>query len=34
MVCADDRIKAAVAALRGAFPYEEPAYDAWQLADL
>ncbi len=34
MVCADDLIKDAVAALKQAHPYEEPAYDVWQLADL
>lgn len=33
MVCADDLIKEAVAALKQAHPYEEPAYDVWQLAD-
>jgi hypothetical protein len=31
MVCTDDRIKAAVAALKSAHPYEEPAFDCWQL---
>jgi hypothetical protein len=34
MVCDDDRIAAAVAALKRAHPYEEPAFDAWKLADL
>ncbi|MFO7704606.1 MAG: YqfO family protein [Halopseudomonas sp.] len=33
MVCADERISAAVAALRGTHPYEEPAFDCWLLAD-
>lgn len=33
MVCADDRIRKAVAALRRAHPYEEPAYDCWMLAE-
>jgi hypothetical protein len=33
MVCADEQIKSAVAALKTAHPYEEPAYDVWQLAD-
>jgi len=33
MVCADDQIRAAVAALKAAHPYEEPAYDVWRLAD-
>lgn len=31
MVCNDDRIRAAVAALKSAHPYEEPAYDVWRL---
>ena len=31
MVCEDDLIRAAVAALRKAHPYEEPAYDVWRL---
>ena len=30
----DDLIKAAVAAMKLAHPYEEPAYDVWQLADI
>jgi hypothetical protein len=34
MVCADGQIEAAVAALKQAHPYEEPAYDVWKLADL
>ena len=34
LVCADDLIEAAVAALKQAHPYEEPAYDVWRLADL
>jgi hypothetical protein len=34
MVCEDSRINAAVAALRAAHPYEEPAIDVWQLAEL
>jgi hypothetical protein len=29
-----DRLAAAIAALRAAHPYEEPAYDAYPLADL
>lgn len=32
LVCADDAIVAAVAALRLAHPYEEPAFDCWMLA--
>ncbi len=34
MVCADDFIHAAIAALKQAHPYEEVAYDVWQLADI
>lgn len=34
MVCDDSLIAAAVAALRAAHPYEEPAIDVWQLAEL
>jgi len=34
LVCADDRITAAVAALIAAHPYEEPAYDVWRLEDI
>lgn len=34
MVCADECIQAAVAALRAAHPYEEPAFDVWQLAEV
>lgn len=34
MVCEDSRIKAALAALRAAHPYEEPAIDVWRLAEL
>ena len=33
LVCADELIAAAVAALKQAHPYEEPAYQVWQLAD-
>ncbi|RRJ85292.1 YqfO family protein [Aestuariirhabdus litorea] len=33
MVCADDCIATAVAALRQAHPYETPAYEVWPLAD-
>ncbi|AMX02970.1 Nif3-like dinuclear metal center hexameric protein [Microbulbifer thermotolerans] len=31
MVCADDLVDAALAALRQAHPYEEPAFDLWRL---
>lgn len=34
LVCSDERIQAAITALKQAHPYEEPAYDVWQLADL
>lgn len=34
LVCADDCIQAAIAALRAAHPYEEPAYDVVKLLDL
>lgn len=34
MVCDDSLIKQAVAALKAAHPYEEPAYDVWQLANI
>lgn len=33
MVCDDDLIKEAVAALKKAHPYEEPAYEVWRLED-
>ena len=31
MVCEEKKIHAAVAALKLAHPYEEPAYDVWKL---
>ena len=34
LVCADNLIRPAIAALRAAHPYEEPAFDVWQLSDL
>ncbi|CAH1041644.1 Bsu YqfO NIF3/CutA domain [Halomonas sp. TD01] len=34
LVCRDEHIRAAIAALKLAHPYEEVAYDVWQLADL
>lgn len=34
LVCGDDHIQAAIAALKLAHPYEEVAYDVWALADL
>ena len=33
LVCEDDLVKEAVQAIRKSHPYEEPAYDVWQLAD-
>ena len=34
MVCGDQLIHQAVAVLKQAHPYEEVAYDVWQLADI
>ncbi|WP_298844554.1 NGG1p interacting factor NIF3 [uncultured Salinicola sp.] len=34
LVCEDHRIRAAIAALVDAHPYEEPAYDVWPLSSL
>ena len=34
LVCQDALIKEAIAALKQAHPYEEPAYDVWKLAEL
>lgn len=34
MVCEDSLIREAVAELKRVHPYEEVAYDVWQLADL
>ena len=33
MVCADELIKDAVAAMKNSHPYEEPAYDVWKLEE-
>lgn len=33
LVCADEYIRAAISALRGAHPYEEPAFDLSLLID-
>lgn len=33
MLCAKDNIKQVIAALKSAHPYEEPAYDVFQLID-
>ncbi|MDQ1362161.1 MAG: hypothetical protein QG652_21 [Pseudomonadota bacterium] len=34
MVCADELIKPVIAAMKKAHPYETPAYDVWQLANI
>jgi hypothetical protein len=34
LVCADEHIAGAVAALRAAHPYEEPAFDVTRLVDV
>ncbi len=34
LVCSDELIRDAVAAMKQAHPYEEPAYDVFMLADL
>lgn len=34
LVCSDELIQPAIAALKLAHPYEEPAYDVWKLEDL
>ncbi len=34
MVVEDSLAKAVIAAMKQAHPYEEPAYDVWQLAEL
>lgn len=34
MVCDDEYIKKAIAALKSSHPYEEPAYDVWKLEDI
>lgn len=34
MVCEEARLADALQALRSAHPYEEPAFDIWQLTDL
>ncbi len=33
-VCEEEKLKEVVAAIRRVHPYEEPAIDAWPLADL
>ncbi len=34
LVCADDLVKQAILAIKESHPYEEPAFDVWQLAKL
>lgn len=34
LVCSDELIHQAVAAMKKAHPYEEPAYDVWKLEDI
>lgn len=34
LVCEDQFIREVLVAMKQAHPYEEPAYDVWQLADL
>jgi hypothetical protein len=34
MICIEDKLKAALQALREAHPYEEPAIDLWKLEEL
>lgn len=34
LVCSDELIRDAIKALRAAHPYEEPAFDVWQLSEL
>jgi hypothetical protein len=33
LVCADEMVKGVVQAMRESHPYEEPAFDVWQLAE-
>lgn len=34
MICVEEKLKAALGALRDAHPYEEPAIDLWKLEEL
>ncbi len=34
LVCADELVKPAIQAVRRVHPYEEPAFDVWQLVDI
>ncbi len=33
LMCADDRIRQAVDAMKHSHPYEEPAFDVWRVED-
>jgi len=33
LVCEDDLVKSAIQAMRESHPYEEPAFDVWELAE-
>ena len=33
LVCEDERVAAAIQAIRDSHPYEEPAFDVWALAE-
>lgn len=33
LVCEDDLVKSAIQAMRDSHPYEEPAFDVWELAE-
>ena len=34
LVCADELVKQAIQAMRESHPYEEPAFDVWELAKI
>ncbi len=34
LVCADNLVKGAIRALKDSHPYEEPAFDVWQLVEI
>ena len=34
LVCEDDLVKSAIQAMKANHPYEEPAYDVWELENL
>ena len=33
LVCEDELVRSAIEAMRGAHPYEEPAFDVWRLEE-